>query len=263
MATITMETLGVSSVTTPISKPTDWRVGTVTQVRPEAPGLRTYTFAFDEPVKHDAGQHYEIRLTSEDGYQAARLYSAAMPANGTSNTLQLTIALMPYGEVSPYIFQNVRSGSQLEIRGPLGKYFTWTSDVEEPVLMIGGGTGVVPLRAMRIAHQHECCDAPMHLLYSVRTYHDMAYKYELFPKGAKPMGDVTMTFTDQVPEGWSGYDHRIDKAMINEVLKKFSTPPLVYVCGPTPMVEAASNILVEAGIDPARIKTERFGPTNT
>lgn len=246
---------------TPTSNPSEWRVATVTSIRPEAPGLRSYTFEFDTSVKHDAGQHYEIRLTAEDGYQAARLYSAAMPGNGTSKMLQLTIALMPNGEVSPYIFNSVKVGSQLEIRGPLGRYFIWTSDVKEPVLLVGGGSGVVPLRAMRIAHQHECCEEPMKLLYSVKSHLDMAYKYELFPDGGKPQDDVIMTFTDQAPEGWGGYNRRIDAAMLDEVLKSYKTKPRAYVCGPTPMVEAVTQLLVQAGLDPEKISAERFGST--
>lgn len=255
----------MSSVTTPTSRkrplPTDWRVGTVTHIRTEAPGLRSYTFEFDTPVQHEAGQHYEIRLTAPDGYQAARLYSAAMPANGTGHTLCLTIALMAYGEVSPYIFNHVHSGSQLEIRGPLGKYFTWTPAVSDPLLLIGGGTGVVPLRAIRIAHQHECANVPIKLLYSVKNYYDMAYKTELFPMHGLPPHDVTLTFTEQAPAGWGGYTRRIDAPMVKEVLAGYEQTPKTYVCGPTPFVEAASNLLVAAGIDPATIKTERFGPT--
>lgn len=245
------------------AKPTDWRVGTVTQIRPEAPGLRSYTFEFEEPVKHDAGQHYEIRLTAADGYQAARLYSAAMPANGTSHMLQLTIALMPNGELSPYIFQNVKTGSQLEIRGPLGRHFIWTPDITDPVLLVGGGTGVVPLRAMRLQHQQACSKAPMKLLYSVKTYQDMSYKYELFPEHGQPADDVTMTFTDKPPAGWKGPARRIDADMIRDFLASFDQKPRAFVCGPTPMVETVADLLVGAGLDPDTIKTERFGPTGS
>jgi ferredoxin-NADP reductase len=233
----------------------------VTQIRPEAPGVRSFTFSFDRPVRHDPGQHYEIRLTAEDGYQAARLYSAATPANGTGSMLQLTIALMPDGEVSPYLFHNVNLGDQLEIRGPLGRYFTWTPDVDRPVLLIGGGVGAVPLRAIRLAHQQCCAATPMKLLYSVKTYDDMLYKYELFPPGGQPSEDVIMTFTERAPAGWGGYARRIDGDMLKEVLAAFAEPPAIYVCGPTPMVEAAATALVRVGIDPGTIKAERFGST--
>jgi ferredoxin-NADP reductase len=251
----------MTSISEPTAVPTGWRVGTVTHIMPEAPGLRSYTFTFDAPVKHDAGQHYEIRLTSEDGYQAARLYSAAMPANGTANMLQLTIALMPNGEVSPYIFNHIKVGGQVEIRGPLGRHFIWTPEVTESVLLVGGGTGIVPLRAMRLQHQQGCCEAPMKLLYSTKNYDAMPYKYELFPRTGRPHDELLIAFTERAPAGWQGYARRIDSAMINEVLQSFPDSPLAYVCGPTPMVESVTEQLVAAGLDPAAIKAERFGPT--
>jgi ferredoxin-NADP reductase len=256
-----MEIPGVSSGTTQTFKRVDWRVGTVTHIRSEAPGLRSYTFAFDTPVKHDAGQYYELRLTAEDGYQAARLYSAAMPANGTGHVLQLTIALMPYGEVSPYIFRYVKTGSQIEIRGPLGGYFRWTPDEHRPILLVGGGTGVVPLRAIRIEHQQACSEVPLRLLYSVKTYQDMAYKYELLPKDNMPPDDVIMTFTQRSPAAWTGFRRRIDSRMIQDVLALYDEAPIVFVCGQTPMVETVTSKLVEAGLDPETIKAERFGST--
>lgn len=240
---------------------TEWRVATVAHVMPEAPGLRTFMFAFDTPVKHDAGQHYEIRLTAADGYQAARLYSAAMPANGTSNTLELTIALMPDGEVSSYLFSHIKVGTRLEIRGPLGGYFIWTPEQTDPVLLVGGGTGVIPLRCIRLEHQQAASTAPMKLLYSTDTYSDMAYKYELFPRGGTPSDDVIMTFTEIPPEGWDGYTRRIDAAMLSEVLTGFPSTPRAYVCGTTPLVENVTQLLVQAGLDPATISAERFGST--
>jgi ferredoxin-NADP reductase len=214
------------------------------------------------PVTHYPGQHYEIRLTAPDGYQAARLYSAAMPANGTSRVLQLTIALMPYGEVSPYLFNHVRSGSQLEIRGPFGGYFNWTPAEGRPLLLVGGGTGVVPLRAIRVGHQQECAEVPIRLLYSVKTYPDLAYKYEICPAHGNCPDDVTITFTSKAPEGWTGHTGRIDPALVKEALGSLPENPAVYIAGPTPFVESAADLLVAAGIDPQAIKTERFGPTS-
>jgi len=252
----------VSKDTTQTFNPSAWRVGTVTQVLPEAFGLRSYTFAFDSPVTHDAGQHYEIRLTAEDGYQAARLYSAAMPANGSSNMLQLTIALMPNGEVSSYIFNNLKPGGRVEIRGPLGRYFIWTPKPKNPVLLVGGGTGVIPLRCMRLAHQYAASLVPMKLLYSVRTYYDMPYKYELFPPASEPPENVMITFTENAPPGWQGYARRVDSEMIHEVLASYSEKPRAYVCGPTPFVEAVTQLLVKAGLDPATVSAERFGSTS-
>ena len=243
-------------------KPTDWRVGTVTQIVPEAPGIRSYCFSFDSQIAHYAGQHYEIRLTAEDGYQAARLYSAAMPANGTSNMLQLTIALMADGEVSSYIFSNVTIGSQLEIRGPLGGYFVWKPEGKSPILLVGGGTGIVPLRAIRLQHQQANASTKLTLLYSVKTYPYMPYKYELFPRIGQPASDVIVTFTEQAPQGWLGHEGRIDNAMIQSVLQAYKTTPQVYVCGSTPLVEVVTRQFVEAGVNPSKIKAERFGATS-
>jgi ferredoxin-NADP reductase len=243
--------------------PTQWRIGTVRQVRVEAPDVRTYTFAFDEPVRHLSGQHYEIRLTAEDGYQAARLYSAATPAGGQSNMLQLTIGLMPYGEVSPYIFTHVTAGSQLEIRGPLGRYFVWSTAQTEPVLLVGGGTGIIPLRAILAEHMMAYVSSQMVLLYSVRTYADVIYKYELLPPRQELSSNVILTFTDQAPRGWAGYSRRIDPEMVAEVLARFIVKPTCYVCGPTPMVEAVTQLLVHGGVPAEQIKAERFGPTGT
>lgn len=244
-----------------VTSNTDWRVATVTHIMPEAPGIRTFTFTFDTPVKHEAGQHYEIRLTAADGYQAARLYSAAMPANGTSNELELTIAHMPNGEVSSYLFDYIKVDSQLEIRGPLGGYFIWTPKQQDPVLLVGGGTGVIPLRCMRLAHQQAASTTLMKLLYSVRTYEDTVYKYELLPHGGAPSDDVLLTFTQDAPSDWSGYTRRIDAAMLEEILASFPRPPRAYVCGTTPLVEHVTQLLVNAGLDPAKISAERFGAT--
>jgi ferredoxin-NADP reductase len=238
-----------------------WQVGTVQQIRVEAPGVRTYVFSFAAPMTHDSGQHYEIRLTAEDGYQAARLYSAASPALGKSNMLQLTVALMPYGEVSPYIFHNVKVGSQLEIRGPLGRYFVWTPKQSEPVLLIGGGTGVIPLRSMLMEHMISGAKSEMVLLYSARTYNDMLYKYDLIPPRQAMPANVILTFSEMAPRDWTGYARRIDARMIQEVLKRFRSEPGCYVCGPTPMVEGVTRLLVKAGIPAERIRAERFGPT--
>jgi ferredoxin-NADP reductase len=261
MGTTTMAIPGVNSDMTATASPTDWRVGTVQQIRVEAPGVRTYVFMFDGPVQHLSGQHYEIRLTAEDGYQAARLYSAAAPAGGQSGVLQLTIALMPHGEVSSYIYNHVRSGSQLEIRGPLGRYFVWRPEQTEPVLLIGGGTGVIPLRSMLIEHMMRESAAEMVLLYSATTYQDTLFKYDLMPERADMPGKVILTFSERAPRGWNGYARRVDEMMLREVLERFTESPACYVCGPTPFVEVVTGLLVNAGIDAARIRAERFGPT--
>lgn len=244
-----------------IKTSTEWRVATVQQVRVEAPGVRTYMFSFDDPVQHVSGQHYEVRLTAEDGYQAARLYSAASPAGGNSKMLQLTVALMPYGEVSPYLFRNAKVGTQFEIRGPLGRYFAWMPEQTEPILLIGGGTGIIPLRAIWHEHMMAQAKSKIALMYSAGTYSDVIYKYELFPSNEAMPSDVFITFTEQAPRGWSGHRGRIDAGMIDELLKRVGGQPTCYVCGPTPFVEAASRLLVDAHVPEANIRAERFGPT--
>lgn len=231
-----------------------WRVATVIGVHDEAREVRTFTFRFDDPVVHAPGQHYELRLTSEDGYQAARLYSAASIAVPGGHELELTIARLPHGEVSSYLFEYADAGTQVEIRGPLGKYFVWEPGDERPTLLIGGGTGVVPLRAMLLAHG--ASDSQMELLYSVRSLSDMAYQQELLDNPA-----VRVTLTDDAPGDWHGYARRIDGAILADMLEHFAELPRVYVCGPTPMVEAVADELVALGVPATQILTERFGAT--
>lgn len=231
-----------------------WRTATVSAIRDEAQDVRTFTFRFDEPVVHLPGQHYEVRLTAEDGYQAARLYSAASVAAVGEHELELTIMRLEHGEVSPYLFDYADVGTQIELRGPLGKYFVWESEDARPVLLIGGGTGVVPLRAMLLAHADS--DSQMELLYSARSPEHAIYKEELLDNPA-----VRVTLTDKAPDDWSGYRRRVDGAMLADMLEHFAELPRVYVCGPTPMVEAVSNELVALGVPAEQILTERFGAT--
>ena len=184
-----------------------------------------------------------------------------MPANGTSNMLQLTIALMDYGEISPYLFKFVKTGSQIEIRGPFGKHFVRESNKSTPLLLIGAGTGVVPLRAMRLEHQYENSKVPIRLLYSVKSHFDMAYKYKLLPREGDPPMDVEITFTRQSPDDWKGNKGRINTGLINKTLETYADIPMAYICGPTPFVESVAGLLIEAGQPAEMIKTERFGAT--
>jgi ferredoxin-NADP reductase len=233
-----------------------WRVATLVAVRDEAQAVRTFTFRFDEPVAHLPGQHYELRLTGDDGYQAARLYSAASVAVPGGHELELTIMRLEHGEVSPYLFEHAGVGTQIELRGPLGRYFVWDADDTRPTLLIGGGTGVVPLRAMLLAHEDH--DSPMELLYSARSREHVVYKEELLDNPA-----VRVTLTDEAPDDWPGYTRRIDGAILMDMLEHFAELPRVYVCGPTPMVEAVANELVALGVPADQILTERFGATGT
>lgn len=206
-----------------------------------------------QALKHLPGQHYELRLTSAEGYQAARLYSAGSPATG-KNTLELTIGLVEDGEVTPYMLHEARVGEQFEIRGPLGRFFVWNPDQPEPALLVAGGTGVVPMRAMLQAHNRAAVKTPIHLLYGSRTYDDILYKSELITNA-----DVTICLSDSQPPDWQGKSGFITAALITETLTRFPDVPTCYICGRTPFVEAVSQELIAAGIPPARIKAERFG----
>ena len=235
--------------------PSAWREATITAITDETPTVKTFTFSFSSPIIHLPGQHYEIRLTSEDGYQAARLYSAASIATGDS-TLQLTVALLPGGEVSPYLHDQARVGDKVEIRGPLGKFFVWRPDIPDPVLLVGGGSGVVPLRCMLASHRESGALAPMHLLYSARSFAEIIYKRELVGQT-----NVYITLTGDTPVEWQGGRGRLDAAVLGQALHALPTAPICYICGATPFVEAMANILLDLGVPAARIKAERFGAT--
>jgi ferredoxin-NADP reductase len=203
---------------------------------------------------HRAGQHVDVRLTAEDGYQAQRSYSiASAPADG----LELTVERLEDGEVSPYLVDEAREGDQLELRGPIGGYFVWEADDPAPVLLVGGGSGVVPLTAMARHRAREGATAPMRLLYSSRTWEDVIYRDELETLGL----EVVHTLTREQPPGWTGYARRIDDAMLREVAYPAGDGPKVFVCGSTRFVDAAADGLVRLGYDPIWIRTERFGAT--
>ncbi len=231
----------------------DWRIATVRAIRDESPTAKTFTFELPGEVVHLPGQHYEIRLTAEDGYQAARLYSAASIAN-ESRLLELTLVLVPDGELTPYMFEHVGVGDQVEIRGPLGKFFVWHATDSAPLLLIGGGSGVVPLRCILQAHAQADSAVPVRLLYSSRSYDDIIYKPELLHSNS-----VTITLTHQHSADWQGHVGLLDEAALREALANLLEVPMCYVCGRTPFVEAMSDTLVRIGVPPARIKAERFG----
>jgi ferredoxin-NADP reductase len=232
-----------------------WTPASIAEVRQETP--RVKTIALDVPgwPGHRAGQHVDIRLTADDGYQAERAYSIAAPANG--ERVELTVEHLDDGEVSPYLTGEARPGDVLEIRGPVGGWFVWNDDHPGPVLLVGGGSGVVPLMAM--ARQRG--QVPTTLLYSARTLDDVIYRDELERLADDDGLDIVLTLTRSQPEGWTGYARRIDAGLLAEVAPPPASQPLAFVCGPTPFVEAVALALVELGHDPALVKTERFGPT--
>jgi ferredoxin-NADP reductase len=237
-----------------------WRLGRVAEVRLETP--RVASLLLDVPgwEGHLPGQHVDVRLTAEDGYQAERSYSIASAPDG--GRVELAVERIDDGEVSPYLAGEVRAGDQFELRGPIGGYFVWQPGLGGPLLLVAGGSGVVPLMAMLRHRSATGSSAPARLLYSSRSLEDVIYRRELERLVAAGDGvAVTHTLTRAQPPGWEGYDRRIDAAMLKEVGWPPGERPLVYVCGPTRLVEAVADDLVALGHDPDLVRTERFGPT--
>jgi ferredoxin-NADP reductase len=236
----------------------DWRVAEVVNVVAETP--RAKTIAFDVPgwPGHRSGQHVDVRLTAEDGYQAQRSYSIASVPDGTR--VELTVERLEDGEVSPYLTDELRPGDRIEVRGPVGGYFVWEPAQGGPLLLAAGGSGVVPLMAMIRARAAAGSDVDTRLLFSSRSWEDVIYREELERLGGDGL-TVAHTLTRSQPPGWTGYARRVDAEMLAEVGPSPTERPGVYVCGPTPFVEAVAEALVQLGHEPHRVKTERFGPT--
>jgi len=237
----------------------NWQVAKVLDVRDEA--RRAKTLVLDVPgwPGHRAGQHVDVRLVAEDGYQAQRSYSIASAPESTA--LELTIERIGEGEVSPYLCDVLHAGDGLEVRGPIGGYFVWTANDGGPLFLVAGGSGIVPLMAMLRHHENSAAQVPARLLYSARTRADLIYVDELERLAANPNVGVTLTVTRENPPDWSGFTRRIDRAMLEQNGWPAADAPRIFVCGPTPLVESVATILVELGHDPGRVKTERFGPT--
>jgi ferredoxin-NADP reductase len=241
----------------------EWQVSRVLEIRDETPRAKTLTLEVPSWPGHRAGQHVDIRLVAEDGYRAERSYSIASAPEDAA--VALTIERLDDGEVSPYLADVLRPGDGLEVRGPIGGYFVWTAMNAGPLLLVAGGSGIVPLMAMlrHRAHADATTRAgvPTRLLYSARTWDDVIYKEELNRIAADAGVSVHFALTRTVPADWSGYRRRVDRAMLEEVSWRASDAPNVFVCGPTPFTESVATLLVELGHDPARVRTERFGPT--
>jgi ferredoxin-NADP reductase len=234
-----------------------WQVATVVELLDET--ARTKSIVLDPPdwPGHRAGQHVDVRLTADDGYQAQRSYSIASAPE--DEHLVLTVERLDDGEVSPYLTDELRPGDGVELRGPVGGYFVWQSSYGGPLLLVGGGSGVVPLRAMLRHHQAAGSTVPVRMLYSARSLDEVIYRDELQRESGEI--DVRFTLTRTQPEGWHGYSRRIDRSLLEEVAWPTAQRPLVYLCGPTGFVETAASALVELGHEPGRIRTERFGPS--
>jgi ferredoxin-NADP reductase len=237
-----------------------WRIGEVVETRHATP--RTKSLLLDVPgwEGHKAGQHVDVRLTAEDGYQAQRSYSIASAPEDES--LELVVERLDDGEVSPYLADELRAGDKLELRGPIGGWFTWEVREGGPLFLVGGGSGIAPLMAM-IRHRAAAeSDAPCRLLYSSRSREETIFADELDRLVTSDGSlEVVQTLTRSQPPGWTGYARRIDDEMLAEVAPSPEQGPLTFVCGPTPLVESVATALVGLGHDAGRIKTERFGPT--
>jgi ferredoxin-NADP reductase len=225
-------------------------------VTSETPTVRTIKLGVPSWPGHRAGQHLDVRLTAEDGYSAERSYSIAAAAD---DPVAITVERLDDGEVSPYLTEDVHVGDELEIRGPVGGYFVWETADGGPLLLVGGGSGIVPLRAILRQREHSGSDVPVKLLYSARTLPDLIYRDELdsYHDGV----EIIYTLTREQPAGWTGYTRRVDQALLAETAWPAGKDPLAFVCGPTSFVETVAGGLVALGYEPGRIKTERFGGT--
>lgn len=239
-----------------VTESSSWFTATTTAIHSETPTVKTFTFEAPHTIKHAAGQHYEIRLTAPNGYQAARLYSAASAANNT-NLLELTVALAPTGEVSPYLCNQLHVGEQVEIRGPLGKSFIWQPSMREPLLLIAGGSGVVPMRCIIQAHTLTGSTTPVYLLYGARSQTDIIYNAE-FTAGS-PHVTTKIALSDSWPADWLGETGFITPALITRALQTLPTGPRVFICGATTFVELMADDLVKLGVPARHIRAERFG----
>jgi ferredoxin-NADP reductase len=237
-----------------------WQLGEVAEVIQEAPCVSSLVLEVPGWPGHLAGQHVDVRLTAEDGYQAQRSYSIASPPE--DSRVILTVERLEDGEVSPYLVGEVRAGDKIELRGPIGGYFVWKAGDDRPLLLVAGGSGIVPLMAMIRHHAAAGSTANVRLLYSSRSLDDSIYRDELANLAASGMRlQVSHTLTRSQPPGWEGYSRRLDGEMMAEVAWPRKDSPAVFVCGPTAFVETAAGLLLESGYDATWIKTERFGAT--
>jgi ferredoxin-NADP reductase len=235
-----------------------WRAAEVLDVVAETPRVKTIAFEVPGWPGHRAGQHVDVRLTAEDGYQAQRSYSIGSAPGGSR--VDLTVERIDDGEVSPYLADELRTGDRIELRGPIGGYFVWEPAYGGPLLLIAGGSGVVPLMAMLRLRVESGSDVDTRLLFSSRAWDDVIYRDELERLDGNGVR-VVHTLTRERPPGWNGYARRVDAEMLMEIGPTPAEGPHVYVCGPTPFVEAVAEALVGMGHDAQAIRTERFGPT--
>jgi ferredoxin-NADP reductase len=237
-----------------------WQVATVAQRIDETANVRSLVLDCPDWAGHLPGQHVDVRLTAPDGYQAERSYSIATPADGRRVTI--TVERIADGEVSPYLFDELTEGDELELRGPIGGWFVWSPSDGGPLLLAGGGSGIVPLMAMLRARVATGSTVPVRLLLSARSADEVIYRDELEAIGRNDARvQVITTLTRSQPPGWTGYGRRADPAMLAEIAWPATDVPRCYACGPTGFVETVASALVGLGHLPQNIRTERFGPT--
>ena len=242
----------------------EWQIATVKRITSETPRVKSFTLELPARQRHRAGQHYDIRLTAEDGYRAQRSYSIASEPE-REGEIDLTVELVEGGEVSTFLHEVVVPGDRMEVRGPIGGYFVWDAAVHGgPLLLVAGGSGVVPMMAMLRHRAAAKASVPVRLLYSSRTFEDVIYREELDRLVARADGiEVFHALTRSQPAGWKGYARRIDAAMLGEVSRPLGAKALTFICGPTALVESVAGSLQQIGLKAERIKTERFGPSGT
>jgi ferredoxin-NADP reductase len=258
------------SIAVPPSRPSPiaWRLATITAIRDETPTVRSFTLRIADWPGHRAGQHVDLRLTAPDGYSVERSYSIASEPE-RAGEIELTVERVEGGEVSAFLHEVVAPGDRIEVRGPIGGYFVWeasgpTSGAADPLFLVAGGSGIVPLMAMLRHRARAGARNPARLLFSSRHPDEIIYRAELDRLAAAGDGlEVVHTLTRSHPPEWSGYDRRIDEPMIAEVLGPLGERARSFACGPTALVEVAANALVRLGLPGARIRTERFGPSGT
>jgi ferredoxin-NADP reductase len=237
----------------------NWQLGAVIELAPETDRVSSITLGAPDWKGHRAGQHLDVRLTAQDGYEAQRSYSLASAPE--DDHLVLTVERLDDGEVSPYLVDQLRPGDQLEFRGPVGGYFVWDEALAGPVLLVAGGSGIAPFRAMLRHHAATQSDVPVRVLYSARSLDDVIYHDELMRLAIDDEADIHLTLTRTWAEGWTGHRGRINQRLLAEIMWPPERRPLNFVCGPSGFVETAANALVASGHPPGRIKTERFGPS--
>jgi ferredoxin-NADP reductase len=246
---------------TALQRRLSWHIAEVVDVVDETPRVRSLMLTVPDWPGHRAGQHVDVRLTADDGYQTQRSYSIAS-APAPDQRIALTVERLDDGEVSPYLAGELHAGDKLELRGPIGGYFVWEIALGGPLLLVAGGSGICPLMAMLRLRHGAGSTVPTRLLYSSRSLEEVIFRDELDALVAADTGlEVIHTLTRTQPADWTGKRRRIDAAMLTEVAWPAAQRPLIFVCGPTPLVESVAESLVQLGHEPTRIKTERFGPT--